>query len=73
MSIAGGEHPVKKFIPMKPEKEVISLRIDSSTLRELDRKAALFDISRNELLVQMIDYALTNMADPDPTPPTDAS
>lgn len=64
---------MNKFIPMKPEKEVISLRIDSSTLRELDRKAALFDISRNELLVQMIDYALTNMADPDPASPTDAS
>ncbi|NBK80637.1 CopG family transcriptional regulator [bacterium D16-76] len=50
-----------KFVPKKPEKEVISMRISVDTLLEVDQKAAAFGISRNELINQMIDYALTNM------------
>ncbi len=52
-----------KFIPKKPEKEVISMRISVDTLREIDQKAAAFGLSRNELMNQMIDYALANMED----------
>lgn len=55
-----------KFVPRKPEKEVISMRISVDTLREVDRKAVEFGISRNELINQMIDYALANMETADP-------
>ena len=50
-----------KFIARKPEKEVISVRIPADTLREIDSKAASVGISRNELINQMIRYALSNM------------
>lgn len=52
-----------KFIARKPEKEVISMRISSDILKIIDEKAAAIDISRNELINQMIIYALTNMED----------
>lgn len=50
-----------KFIARKPEKEVISLRISTDILQEIDDKAAAVEISRNELINQMILYALSNM------------
>ena len=52
-----------KFIARKPEKEVISMRIDSEILRSIDYKAAAVGISRNELINQMILYAFSNMDD----------
>lgn len=52
-----------KFIARKPEKEVISMRISVDTLKEVDDKAAAVGISRNELINQMILYALENMED----------
>lgn len=54
---------MSKFVAKKPEKEIISLRISSDTLQEVDAKAAAVDISRNELINQMIAYALANMED----------
>ena len=57
-----------KFIARKPEKEVISMRISVDTLKEIDDKAAAVGISRNELINQMILYALGNM---DETPQND--
>mgnify|MGYP004620711189 CR=1 FL=1 len=51
------------FVAKKPEKEIISLRISVDTLQEVDAKAASIDISRNELINQMIAYALDNMED----------
>jgi len=50
-----------KFVAHKPEKEVISMRISTDTLRILDDKASQIGISRNELINQMILFALTNM------------
>ena len=55
-----GEH-LEKFIARKPEKEVISMRIPADILKIVDDKAAEIGISRNELLNQMIQYALNNM------------
>lgn len=55
---------MEKFIPRKPEKEVISMRIASDTLQEIDKKAASVGISRNELITQMIAFALSNMEEP---------
>ena len=53
-----------KFVARKPEKEVISMRISTDTLQILDDKAANIGISRNELINQMILFALANMDDP---------
>ena len=50
-----------KFIARKPEKEAISMRISTDTLQILDDKAAPIGISRNELINQMILFALANM------------
>lgn len=51
-----------KFIAQKPvEKEVISMRIPVSVLEAIDGKAATVGISRNELLNQMLIYALSHM------------
>ena len=52
-----------KFVARKPEKEVISMRISTDTLQLLDVKAADIGISRNELINQMILFALANMED----------
>ena len=52
-----------KFIARKPEKEVISMRISADTLQILDDKAVSIGISRNELINQMILFALANMED----------
>ena len=54
---------MKKFIAKKPEKEVISLRIPSEVLKIIDKKATEVEISRNELINQMILYSLQNMDD----------
>ncbi len=50
-----------KFVAHKPEKEVISMRISVDLLHIVDEKAAAVGISRNELINQMIIYALSNM------------
>ena len=52
-----------KFVARKPEKEVISMRISVDVLDVLDNKAAEIGISRNELINQMILFALDNMED----------
>ena len=52
-----------KFVARKPEKEVISMRISTDLLHTLDEKAKESDISRNELINQMILFALANMED----------
>ena len=54
---------LEKFSPKKPEKEVISMRISTDTLKLIDKKAASIDISRNELMTQMVAFALQNMED----------
>ncbi len=54
---------MEKFLPRKPEKEVISMRLSLELLAEIDRRAAEFGISRNELINQCITFALTNMGE----------
>ena len=53
-----------KFVARKPEKEVISMRISTDTLQILEEKAIEIGISRNELINQMILFALANMEEP---------
>lgn len=52
-----------KFTPRKLEKEIISLRISVDMLDTIDEKAAAINISRNQFLIQCIEYALANMED----------
>lgn len=54
---------MKIFKPKKlnSEKLVISIRINIDTLEKIDQEAAKYDISRNELITQCIEYALNNM------------
>lgn len=52
-----------KFVARKQEKEVISMRISVDMLEKVDRKAAEAEISRNEFLIQAIQFALSNMDD----------
>ena len=53
-----------KFVARKPEKEVISMRISTDLLHTLDEKAKECDISRNELINQMILFAFENKENP---------
>ena len=48
------------FKPFKNEKVVISIRIDKEMLNVIDNLANETDISRNEMIVQCIEYALKN-------------
>lgn len=52
---------LRKFEPIKPEKEVISLRLDTRMLHEINDWAMEIDISRNEFINQCIDFALKNI------------
>lgn len=52
-----------KFSPKKTEKEIISIRIPLETLKTIDAKAGSYEISRNELINQMIVFALDHMED----------
>lgn len=52
-----------KFVARKQEKEVISMRISVDMLEKVDLKASEAEISRNEFLIQAIQFALSNMDD----------
>ncbi len=56
---------LEKFIPRKPEKEVISMRIPTEVLEQIDAEADACDISRNEFINQCIAFALSHMDTPD--------
>ena len=47
-----------KFQPSKSEKILISIRIDENLLQLVDRIASNSDISRNELIIQSIKFAI---------------
>ena len=52
---------MERFKPIKPEKEIISIRINRNTLIRVDKLASNIDISRNELINQCIEFALANL------------
>ena len=56
---------LEKFIPRKPEKEVISMRIATEVLEQIDAEADACDISRNEFINQCIAFALRHMESQD--------
>jgi len=49
---------MNEFKPVKQEKTVISIRLDVDMLKKIDELSAKTDISRNELIVQCIGFAL---------------
>lgn len=49
------------FKPVKQEKTVISIRIDTKLLNKIDFVSSDTDISRNELIIQCIEYAFKNL------------
>ena len=52
---------MEKFIPIKNEKIVISIRIETDKLNKTDKISSEIDISRNELINQCLDYDLNNI------------
>ncbi len=52
---------MNNFKPIKQEKTVISIRLDVDMLRIIDTVSAETDISRNELIIQCIEYALKHL------------
>ncbi len=53
------------FMPRKPDKEVISIRIPTDLLETVDKNAAKSDISRNEFINQCIQFALEHLQNSD--------
>lgn len=51
---------MNEFKPIKIEKTVISIRMDNDTLKTIDSLSEKTDISRNEFIVQCIEFALKN-------------
>ena len=49
------------FTPQKPDKEVISIRLPSDLLKEIDKNASKADISRNEFINQCIVFAIAHL------------
>ena len=52
-----------KFKPRRIERITISLRIEESKVEKIDKISCKLDISRNEFLVQCIDFALEHLGD----------
>jgi len=49
-----------EFNPSKNEKTVISIRIPTSILYDINKRSGEIDISRNEFIMQCINFALEN-------------
>lgn len=52
---------MRKFKPSKSEKVVISIRIEDNKLEQIDKIATKVNMSRNELIVQCLDFAMDNL------------
>ena len=52
-----------EFNPQKIEKLIISLRLEENKIKRIDKLSTKRNISRNEFLVQCIDFALTHILD----------
>lgn len=49
-----------EFKPSKPDKVVISVRINNTTLKKIDKISSEYEMSRNEFINQCIKFALKN-------------
>lgn len=59
---------MKDFIPKVSRKEAITIRLEDTTVQVLGCVADLYGLSRNELVVQCVQYALKNLSDFAPLP-----
>lgn len=50
-----------KFVPRNGEKEVISFRIPKNLLNNIDTIATDHSLSRNEFMIQCLEFALDNL------------
>ena len=53
---------MQEFTPIRTEKEVISIRLDSELLKTVDSAAPHAQISRNEFINQCIQFALEHLS-----------
>jgi metal-responsive CopG/Arc/MetJ family transcriptional regulator len=54
-----------KFIPKNGEKEVISFRLPKELLSTIDKIAIDHSLSRNEFMIQCLEFALDNLDEND--------
>lgn len=54
---------MKDFIPKPYKKEPVTIRFSYDTLEKLGDVCTRYGISRNELVVQCVEYALQNLSD----------
>lgn len=47
-----------EFNPSKIEKQVITIRLETALLKQLDDLSSAIDISRNEFILQCINFAI---------------
>lgn len=52
-----------KFVPRRGDKEVISFRIPKDLLNEIDKLANNNALSRNEFMVQCLEFAIANISE----------
>ncbi len=49
------------FIPKEDKKKVVSIRVDINMLDEIDKLADQSNLSRNNFIIQCIDYAIKHI------------
>jgi len=54
---------LKDFVPKPYKKEAVTIRFDYATLEKLEQISSRYGLSRNELVVQCVQYALQNLSD----------
>ena len=50
------------FIPKNQDKTVISIRLNNDMIKQIDDMATKADVSRNELIRQMLEFCLERTA-----------
>jgi metal-responsive CopG/Arc/MetJ family transcriptional regulator len=62
MNIKNGNF-IPKFVPVDQSKTLISIRLNDLVIQKIDRIANRSNLSRNEVIKQMLDHILENMED----------
>jgi metal-responsive CopG/Arc/MetJ family transcriptional regulator len=51
------------FIPKNQDKTIISIRLNNSMIKQIDELAAESNVSRNELIRQLLEFSLERTAE----------
>ncbi len=54
---------MKDFIPKPYKKDAVTIRFEHTTIEKLEQISSQYGLSRNELVVQCVEYALQNLSD----------